>query len=208
MNWLLLSRMLGLLGMLVGGSMIFSLPWAFPICGQTQKFEADGFFGLLAALGCSVSLSGCLYYVGRRESGSILRKEALAVVGLGWLFAGVLGSLPFLFGGTMRTAQEPMSVVDALFESVSGFTTTGASVLTQLETPDNPNAEPGTIELGAALFAFLAKFHSLAGRNGHHRAVRRDPWPFGWCRQSPDATGSSGADQTNRSVHGFERPRF
>ena len=41
MNWLLLCRMLGLLGLLVGGSMVFSLPWAFPACGQTLETHLD-----------------------------------------------------------------------------------------------------------------------------------------------------------------------
>jgi len=136
MNWLLLCRMLGLLGMLVGGSMAFSLPWAFPLFGQTETFEQEGFWGICAAIACSLALGGTLYQAGRREAGStILRKEALAIVGLGWIFAGVLGSLPYLFSGTLRSTGTPMTVADALFESISGFTTTGASVLTQLEAP-------------------------------------------------------------------------
>ena len=133
MNWLLLSRMLGLLGMLVGGSMVFSLPWAFPICGQTPAFETSGFRGTFVAILCSLFIGGGLYWIGRKETGSILRKEALATVGLGWILAGVLGSLPFLFSGTERSPGVRLSVADALFESVSGFTTTGATVLTQLE---------------------------------------------------------------------------
>ncbi len=52
------------------------------------------------------------------------RREGLAAVGLTWLAAGVMGALPFLFSGEMR------SPVDAFFESVSGFTTTGATILT------------------------------------------------------------------------------
>ena len=133
MNWLLLCRMLGLLGMLVGGSMVFSLPWAFPACGQTEVFEERGFWAIVAAIGCSLGIGTGLHWVGRNETGTILRKEALAIVGLGWLLAGGLGSLPYLFAGTLRAAGEPMSVADALFESISGFTTTGASVLTELE---------------------------------------------------------------------------
>ncbi len=135
MNWLLLCRMLGLLGMLVGGSMVFSLPWAFPACGQTNEFEADGFWGTVAAIICSLAVGGFLHTLGRKETDTILRKEALAIVGLGWILAGVLGSLPFLFTGTQRAAGTPMTVIDALFESISGFTTTGASVLTELEKP-------------------------------------------------------------------------
>lgn len=136
MNWPLLCRLLGLLGMLVGGSMIFSLPWAFPLCGQTTEFESRGFWGIVAAMACSVTSGGILYSIGRRETGTILRKEALAIVGLGWIYAGILGSLPFLLSHTMRSPEEPMQIADALFESVSGFTTTGASVLTELEQPD------------------------------------------------------------------------
>lgn len=133
MNWLLLCRMLGLLGMLMGGSMVFSLPWAFPLCGQASTFEVYGFWGLISAITCSLTLGSGLYYLGRNETGPILRKEALAIVGLGWVFAGILGSLPYLFAGTMRAENVPMTVPDALFESVSGFTTTGASVLTDVE---------------------------------------------------------------------------
>lgn len=146
MNWRLLSRMLGLLGMLVGGSMLFSLPWAFPACGQTAEFESRGFWGLVASIGCSVGVGGVLYLYGRSHASGILKKEALATVGLGWILAGVLGGLPFLFSGVMRHDGERVvrvSVADAVFESVSGFTTTGASVLTQLESPDtsSPPAE-------------------------------------------------------------------
>ncbi|MFT5288043.1 MAG: trk system potassium uptake protein TrkH [Planctomycetota bacterium] len=52
------------------------------------------------------------------------RREGLAAVGLAWLLSGVFGSLPFLFSGAMNT------VPDAIFEAVSGFTTTGSTILT------------------------------------------------------------------------------
>lgn len=138
MNWLLLSRMLGLLAMLVGGAMIFSLPWAFPAVGGTEEFESHGFWGLTSSITVSLTIGSTLSYLGRKERGSILRKEALAIVGLGWLLAGFLGALPFLFSGTIReidanSVPVKMTIPDALFESISGFTTTGASVLTELE---------------------------------------------------------------------------
>lgn len=50
-------------------------------------------------------------------------KEGLALVAFGWLGAAFFGALPYVFCG--------MGLVDALFESMSGFTTTGASILTE-----------------------------------------------------------------------------
>ena len=135
MNWPLLSRTLGLLGILVGGSMFFSLPWAFPVMGEATEFESRGFWGLIGSIVCSLSVGGSLFFAGRKAEFTILRKEAFAIVGLGWMLAGFLGALPFVFSGALRATASPMSFVDALFESISGFTTTGASVLTELDDP-------------------------------------------------------------------------
>ncbi|HAW28262.1 TrkH family potassium uptake protein [Gimesia maris] len=135
MNWLLLSRLLGLVGMLVGASMVFSLPWAFPVFGEATEFEAAGFWGICGAIACSLGSGSLLYLIGRKEHGTILRKEALAIVGLSWIYSGILGCLPFLFSGSMVAPNVPMTIPDALFESISGFTTTGASVLRELEDP-------------------------------------------------------------------------
>lgn len=55
--------------------------------------------------------------------GNMGRKEAFIIVSSGWLLAAVLGSLPYIFLG--------MGPVDAVFESMSGFTTAGATILTE-----------------------------------------------------------------------------
>ncbi len=54
-------------------------------------------------------------------------REGLAIVGLGWFLASIIGSLPFVFSGYIPNP------IDAFFEAVSGFTTTGASILTDIE---------------------------------------------------------------------------
>ena len=54
-------------------------------------------------------------------------REGIVVVALGWFAAGIFGALPFYFGNVFDL------LVDSVFESVSGFTTTGASVLTNIE---------------------------------------------------------------------------
>jgi len=62
-----------------------------------------------------------------QERVSLTHREGMAVVVLAWIAAGLLGALPFLFGGVFH------GLTDACFEALSGFTTTGASVLTDIE---------------------------------------------------------------------------
>lgn len=57
----------------------------------------------------------------------VTQREGMAVVALGWTVIGLFGALPFYFEGSFPV------FVDALFESVSGFTTTGSSVLGDIE---------------------------------------------------------------------------
>ena len=54
-------------------------------------------------------------------------REGLVCVGLAWIVMSLLGCLPFIFSGAIP------NYIDALFETVSGFTTTGASILTDVE---------------------------------------------------------------------------
>lgn len=63
-----------------------------------------------------------------RLEGSLTIREGYAVVSLTWIVLGVVGSLPYLLSGVVD------SPVAALFESVSGFTTTGATVFADIET--------------------------------------------------------------------------
>lgn len=151
MNFRLLSKQLGVVALLIGAAMIFSLPWAFPALGYRKHleqqvqlvFETHGFVALLISIAVCGLVGGVLLYLGRRAEGKLFRKEAMAVVGMSWVLATVLGALPFFFSGTCRgygeregTEAVRMSIVDCLFESQSGFSTTGATVLTQLEDPE------------------------------------------------------------------------
>lgn len=58
---------------------------------------------------------------------TIYAKEGFALVGLAWIFVSLFGSLPFII------SQQIPNFIDAFFETVSGFTTTGASILTNVE---------------------------------------------------------------------------
>ena len=140
-----ICRLLGMISLLIGGSMALSLPWALPIFGQTNQFETRGFFSLLGAMAVCGTVGGLLIYLGRKTEGHrLFRREAIAVVGLSWLMATLLGAIPFWLSGTkyeLISAGKPsrtchMGFFDGIFESASGFSGTGATVLTDLEDPE------------------------------------------------------------------------
>jgi len=83
--------------------------------------------GFLITLLLTAILSLSFHLIGRRGSTKMFRKEALAVIGIGWLLASMVGALPYWL------IMKNLSFADAVFESASGFTTTGASVLSNLE---------------------------------------------------------------------------
>ncbi len=108
MNIRLLSRLLGILSVLIGGFMVFSLPWSMPGLGhrsgpwEASGFERDGFQALVSSIIVCLAVGGLLFWLGRSASGKLYRKEAMAVVGLSWVLATVLGALPFYMSGTGR----------------------------------------------------------------------------------------------------------
>ena len=133
MNYRLLSRFLGIVVLLLGGSMLLSLPWAWPVLGNSMAFERTAFLGMVGAISITLAVGAVLLYVGRKATGRIYRKEAMATVGLSWVLAAVLGALPFLLSKVHRDAETRMTVSDAIFESASGFSGTGATVISELD---------------------------------------------------------------------------
>ncbi|MCA9126062.1 MAG: TrkH family potassium uptake protein [Planctomycetales bacterium] len=144
MNYRLLSRSLGMICLLFAVTMLFSLPWAHPALGwrahlpaTPHAFEWNGFRGLLFSSLLSLIIGGVLFWFGRGSSGQkLFRKEAMATVGLAWVLATVLGALPYVFSGARQADGALISWVDALFESQSGFSTTGATIFKNLEDPN------------------------------------------------------------------------
>jgi len=127
--------MLSLVAMLIGGSMVFSLPWGLPIFGGRWEDEQQGMLGLLGSIILCFAVGGVLRYLGRNSRAPLFRREAMAVVGLSWVLSTVLGALPYELSVTQRAPGIRMHFIDAMFESQSGFSTTGATVLTDLEDP-------------------------------------------------------------------------
>lgn len=112
MNLRLLAKHLGTVSLLIGATMVFSLPWALPQLGArdesaaaTAHFETDGFVALVFSILISVTVGLCLKWWGHTARGELFRKEAMAIVGLSWVTATVLGALPFVLSNTYRSSS-------------------------------------------------------------------------------------------------------
>jgi trk system potassium uptake protein TrkH len=102
-------------------SMLLPIIWA--------AGSGDGGLGpLLASFAAGLAASAALAFFGRRSSiENMSARDAVLSVIVSWLGASSVTALPYILSGSAPT------VLDALFEGVSGFTTTGASVLPNLE---------------------------------------------------------------------------
>ena len=89
--------------------------------------ETGSMLGFLYAIGITLALSGLLFLLCRKAVLRFSARDGLVCVGLGWIALSLLGCLPFVL------SREIPRFVDAFFEIVSGFTTTGASVVADIE---------------------------------------------------------------------------
>ena len=87
--------------------------------------EMAGISFLIAALICVAV--GYLMARVKPANQQVYTREGFAIVGLAWLVMSLLGALPFVMCGDIP------NYIDALFETVSGFTTTGSSILSAVE---------------------------------------------------------------------------
>jgi trk system potassium uptake protein TrkH len=152
MNFRLIFRILGIVAFIMAGGMLMALPWGHHRLGGNWVYEKPGVIGLLLSILVSVAVGAVFSYFGRRADRHLLRKEALAVVPLSWLLATVLAALPYLFSGTCRTPDVTVSLGDALFEATSGLTTTGATIFSDIEKPEQL---PRTILFWRAVTHFM-----------------------------------------------------
>jgi trk system potassium uptake protein TrkH len=121
MRWRFILKILGILTFIFGLSMIFPL-----IVGL--YYQDQSVMPVLKSMGTTVVAGFLLFIFFRNDKAeTISQREGMAIVALGWTLVGFFGALPFYLGDGYFT------FVDAVFESVSGFTTTGSSVLTNIE---------------------------------------------------------------------------
>ncbi len=158
------------------------------VLGWVMLFEA-GFFSvpLICALiyGESEALSflfsmlicvtvAALMFIGRPKSRTLYAREGYVIVSLCWVMLSAFGALPFMFSGVCT------SYVDAFFETVSGFTTTGSSIFAA------PEALPMSINMwrcfthwigGMGVLVFIMAFLPLSGGQNMHIMKAESPGP-------------------------------
>ena len=91
-------------------------------CGEIAAWQA-----FLLAMAIMLAVTGILHLICKSAPNALNAKEGLVCVGISWIFMSLLGCLPFVFSGAIP------NYIDALFEMVSGFSTTGSSVVARPE---------------------------------------------------------------------------
>ena len=84
-------------------------------------------WGILNAGFITVLIGALLYFFNKPTNTIIQKKEGYLIVTLGWLTLSVTGMLPYLLSGAIP------NITDAFFETISGYSTTGSSILTDIE---------------------------------------------------------------------------
>ena len=119
MNYRLVLSILGIVLMGEAASMLPSIVIAlYTGDGDGKAFLLSAAITLVVGILCSLL---------RPKAAKMQARDGFATVALSWIFLSVFGALPYFFSGVLP------NFFDAVFETVSGFTTTGASVLTFIE---------------------------------------------------------------------------
>jgi trk system potassium uptake protein TrkH len=120
-NIKIILKILGFLLLVEGVFMLTSLPFSF------YYREGQHMSIILSSLITMGTGLGIYLLMGKREKSTVNKREGFVIVGLTWVLISIFGTLPYLFSGTIP------SFTDAYFETMSGFTTTGATILTDIE---------------------------------------------------------------------------
>jgi trk system potassium uptake protein len=141
MNYRLIIRQLGLLVLLLSAVLFGIWIWS----AIAISFVDDAVFALLWSTCIGVILGLALYLFGgsrkgQQGTGSMGRREALLLVSTSWFVGAIVSALPFLiWAKSTEDGNHPFnSIVNCFFESMSGLTTTGATILTDISTVPAP----------------------------------------------------------------------
>ena len=120
LNTKLIFRFLGVTALLNGLFMWFSFPFSI-------YYNEEAKWGILVSGIISISLGCLLFFFNKPKNKNLQKKEGYLIVTLGWLTLTITGMLPYLLTGAIP------SITNAFFETISGYSTTGSSILTDIE---------------------------------------------------------------------------
>lgn len=119
-NFRIISHLMGLLFVVNGGFMLLSAAFSW--------YYEDGVLNQILGAGVvALGLGGIIMFVTRNHRKEIQKREGYIIVTFGWIFMALVGTLPYIFTGAIP------NFTNAFFETMSGYTTTGASILTDIE---------------------------------------------------------------------------
>jgi trk system potassium uptake protein TrkH len=119
-----ISITLRVLGILL---MLFSLTLLVPLLTALYLHD-ETVTGFVSALGITLTSGFILWFPARNTRQELRTRDGFLITSLFWIVLGLFGSLPFALHSEMQ-----LSMTDAIFESISGLTTTGATVITGLD---------------------------------------------------------------------------
>ena len=96
-------------------------------CCVSMIYGERDLMSFVISFAVCLSVSAILLIYGRRKKCAMSRNEGYIVVALSWVFFSVFGMVPYLWGGFIP------NITDAFFDTMSGFTTTGATILDNIE---------------------------------------------------------------------------
>ncbi|HOT46813.1 MAG TPA: potassium transporter TrkG [Spirochaetota bacterium] len=122
MNPLVLAKIISILLIII--SCFMAVPAGIALyCGEERSFAA-----FAATIAVTAACSAAVFFILRKKrAGSLSTRDGFLMVTLSWVLASLIGAMPFYLSGSIP------SFTDAFFETISGFTTTGASILTDIE---------------------------------------------------------------------------
>lgn len=116
-----------LIGKIIGSLLFIEAAFMTVCLALAIFYREDDVFGFLVAIITTLLAAFVLRYYGRNASNLLNRRDAYLVVTLSWVMFSLFGTLPFTVSGFVT------NFTDAYFENMSGFTTTGASVIDDVE---------------------------------------------------------------------------
>ena len=112
---------------LIGLLLAFESMLLLACCCVSMIYGERDLMSFIVSFAVCLSVSAILLVYGRRRKCAMSRNEGYIVVALSWVFFSVFGMVPYLWGGFIP------NITDSFFETMSGFTTTGATILDNIE---------------------------------------------------------------------------